>query len=140
MEGRREGFHFSQQHPQHQQQCFRLNIALSLSHSRAAVPAWLHPLAGRICITRLHYHIYPSLNQINLVDSAVRIWKKGSITDSPTDRPTDRLRRGRRIGLDEGDGGGMDGRTREEEGRKIQFVLRGSENVNKLSRQTPDFN
>ena len=132
MEGRREGFHFSQaEHPPpQQQQCFRLNIALSLSHSRTALPAWLHPFAGRICITRLHYHIYPSLNQINLVDSAVRIWKKGSITDSPTDQKTAQ-RAPDWIGWKDG--------WVDEGGRKIQFVLRGSENVNKLSRQTPDF-
>ena len=112
---------------------FSLFRAASAASGSSSSVLMQHPFAARICITRLHYHIYPSLNQINL------IWPNplsefGKRAQSPTDRPTDLLRW---IGLDESDGGERGGRGRKGR-KKSRIVLRGRENVNKL-RQKPDF-
>lgn len=66
---------------------FSLFRAASAASGSSSSVLMQHPFAARICITRLHYHIYPSLNQINL------IWPNplsefGKRAQSPTDRPT----------------------------------------------------
>ena len=70
-----------------EQERFSLFRAASAASGSSSSVLMQHPFAARICITRLHYHIYPSLNQINL------IWPNplsefGKRAQSPTDRPT----------------------------------------------------